>query len=73
MLGRLNQGVPGEAAPSCKVRAQPWIAANDSEEVTGATVAHRGDQFWKQTGRKRFCTGVDLKLDSHSKYIPQRQ
>src|SRR5262245_9689941 len=66
LLGRLNQGVAGEAAPGCKVLAEPRIAANNGEEAAGATTAHRVDQLWKQTGRKGFCTGLDLNPDSHS-------
>src|SRR5262245_59283027 len=68
LLGRLNQGIPGEAAPGCQVIAQPGIAAKYTEEVTGATAAHRVDQNWEQPRRKRFCTGLDLSLNSHSKF-----
>src|SRR5215510_11120249 len=54
LLGRLDQGVPGKATPSCEVIAQPGIAANNSEEIPGATAAQRVDQIWEQPRRESF-------------------
>jgi hypothetical protein len=60
----VDQTVAGEATPSLKFRTNRAVGTDDGYEVTRASTTQRGDQFYKQAGRKRLSTRVELDMGS---------
>src|SRR5262249_9199289 len=62
---RVHQTVAGEAAPSLKIGAHAWLAADHGDEIARTRATQRIDQLRKETGGKRPCPGVELEVGLH--------
>ena len=60
----VDQTIAGKATPSFEFGTDRAIGTNDCYEVTRAYTTQRGDQFYKQAGRKRLSTHVELDMGS---------
>jgi hypothetical protein len=62
--GDVDQTVAGKATPSFEFGTDRAIGTNDRYEVARAHTAQRGNQFYKQAGRKRLSARVELDMGS---------
>ena len=63
-VGHVDQTIAGKATPSFEFGTDRAIGTNDRYEVARAHTAQRGNQFYKQAGRKRLSARVELDMGS---------
>jgi hypothetical protein len=58
----VDQTIAGKTTPSFEFGADRPIGTNDCYEVARARTTQRGNQFYKEAGRKRLSARVELDM-----------
>jgi hypothetical protein len=65
LQGDVDQTIASEATPSFELGTDRLVGTNDCHEIARAHTTQRGNQFYKQAGRKRLGTRVELDVGSY--------
>ena len=63
--GDVDQTIAGKATPSFEFGTDRAVGTNDCHEIARAYTTQRGNQFYKQAGRKRLSARVELDIRSY--------
>src|ERR1700731_1365701 len=59
---RIDQRIPGKAAPSFKVGAESFFATNDRKQIARTTSAQSTNKLGEKAGGKSFTARIELDI-----------